>query len=131
MRMKTNNIIGQNVEAPLSQVYCHYPSAKGPLMQFPCIAFNQRGELFFPLTRPGSPQNAITVMSVPVENMYETLPIIKASGFYTSETVPEPLLDGYMNMGITPPTALTGEPLLRIRIDGKTGRVSVPKPTFE
>ena len=104
------------VQSPLTQLDFHFPSARGPELSFPCIAFNHRGELVFPYVEPGS--TTPTLMNVPPEFNYEVIPLIKASGFYPTPGVP---------VEITPMASLDREPLMRLRIDGKTGKVSVLK----
>ena len=96
-----------------------FPNSKGPEFRFPCIAFNYRGELFFPYLEGDN--TTPSILNVPVEYNFEQLPIIKASGFYSTpvETVE-----------ITPKTAVDKEPLLRIKIDGKTGKVTALKDEF-
>lgn len=126
MQMKTNHTSGANIEAPLVQMTFRFPTAKGPELQFPCIAFNHRGELSFPYLPLGS--TTPTYASVPVEYNYETLPLIKATAFYF--TTVEPVLE-YNDNSITPPTALYNDPLMRVRIDGKTGKVTIPKNEFQ
>jgi len=101
------------IETPLPHVDVHFPNAKGPLMSLPCIAFNYRGELVFPWLATGSTKPEF--LSVPSWCDYEVLPIVKAGGFYSA---PVDLVE------ITPLAALERPPLMRIRIDGKTGKVS-------
>ena len=101
------------IEAPLLQMNCHFPNAKGPEMSMPCIAFNHKGELVFPWLEPGSEKPEL--LSLPSWCDYEVLPIVKASGFYET---PGTLVE------ITPLAALDKPPLMRIRIDGKTGKVT-------
>lgn len=101
------------IEAPLLQMNCHFPNAKGPEMSMPCIAFNHKGELVFPWLEPGSEKPEL--LSLPSWCDYEVLPIVKASGFYET---PGNLVE------ITPLAALDKPPLMRIRIDGKTGKVT-------
>ncbi|HQC43051.1 MAG TPA: prepilin-type N-terminal cleavage/methylation domain-containing protein [Verrucomicrobiota bacterium] len=101
------------IEAPLLQVNARFPSAKGPEMSLPCIAFNYKGELVFPWLEHGSQKPEL--LSLPSWCDYEVLPIVKASGFYET---PGSLVE------ITPLAALDRPPLMRIRIDGKTGKVT-------
>ena len=101
------------IEMPLLQMNCHFPNAKGPEMSMPCIAFNHKGELVFPWLEPGSEKPEL--LSLPSWCDYEVLPIVKASGFYET---PGNLVE------ITPLAALDKPPLMRIRIDGKTGKVT-------
>ena len=101
------------IEMPLLQMNCHFPNAKGPEMSLPCIAFNHKGELVFPWLEPGSEKPEL--LSLPSWCDYEVLPIVKASGFYET---PGTLVE------ITPLAALDKPPLMRIRIDGKTGKVT-------
>jgi len=119
MSLKTNRYRVQGVEAPLPQMTFRFPNSKGPEFHFPCIAFNYRGELFFPYLEGDN--TTPSILNVPVEYNFELLPIIKASGFYSTpvETVE-----------ITPKTAVDKEPLLRIKIDGKTGKVTALKDEF-
>ncbi|MCK9314783.1 MAG: prepilin-type N-terminal cleavage/methylation domain-containing protein [Verrucomicrobia bacterium] len=101
------------IEAPLLQMNCHFPNAKGPEMSLPCIAFNHKGELVFPWLDPNAEKPDL--LSLPSWCDYEVLPIVKASGFYET---PGTLVE------ITPLAALDKPPLMRIRIDGKTGKVT-------
>ena len=101
------------IETPLLQIKCRFPNAKGPEMSMPCIAFNHKGELVFPWLEPGSEKPEL--LSLPSSCDYEVLPIVKASGFYEA---PGNLVE------ITPLADLDKPPLMRIRIDGKTGKVT-------
>lgn len=107
------------IEAPLLQVDVRFPNSKGPEMRLPCIAFNHKGELVFPWLEPVSWQDygkhKPKLLPLPSWCDYEVLPIVKASGFYET---PSTLVE------ITPLAALDKPPLMRIRIDGKTGKVT-------
>ena len=116
MNEKTNQRIAgvtNWIEAPLLQIKCRFPNAKGPEMNMPCIAFNHKGELIFPWMELNSEKPEL--LSLPSWCDYEVLPIVKASGFYET---PGNLVE------ITPLAALDKPPLMRIRIDGKTGKVT-------
>ncbi len=101
------------IETPLLHIKCRFPNAKGPEMSMPCIAFNHKGELVFPWLEPNAEKPEL--LSLPSSCDYEVLPIVKASGFYET---PGTLVE------ITPLAALDKPPLMRIRIDGKTGKVT-------
>ena len=118
MQIKTNRF--QRQEAPLMKMNFHFPDAMGPEMMFPYIGFNYLGELIFQWQEHNS-VNA-SKMSVPMEYYYETIPLIKASGFYSQAVelveITPPVIEG------------TTEPLLQMKIDGKTGKVIPIKEEF-
>jgi len=130
LNYKTNNYKQSNIGAPLPWISVHFPLAKGAEVYCPCIAFNYKGELIFPET--GNAASSATFVSVPVSCDYEMLPIIKASTFYPPVGVSE---DGYSTslapyVEVTPEPMVSTDPIVKIRIDGKTGKARMLKEEF-